>query len=363
MAVFRISENPHNICVTWDIIPDVIKPLFYLPYQEQGEQAWRDIKLDHVSASEVDKLLGHNKEGWEDKDDLFGYKTNSIPPKIIRKFTQDAFDHGHENEPVISFMIAYKNKDVMFKFGMLKHKDPVFYFLGASLDRLSLSQKIYEFKAPRYRLIPEPEENEPVDERIEETVFQRADGHNVLVKRGISAERMKNELPYYWDQCQLQLEIVRSHTGDFFKEVHFVQYGTWPNQHYLEHSIAYITIVPYDPKWIEDGKERFINFWKSVENYRQENPGWKEYVWPEPQKLSEEELLKLKREFEKEEYGKGIKWTRCPFGQNVKKRKDVSETNSLEKDTKHKQKMKCRFPTKKVPQKKNAYKAPLYKKY
>lgn len=61
IPLFRISENPHNILVTWDNIPEVMKPLFYQPYQEQGTEEWLRVKLDHLSASEVDKPLVHNK--------------------------------------------------------------------------------------------------------------------------------------------------------------------------------------------------------------------------------------------------------------------------------------------------------------
>jgi hypothetical protein len=277
---FVISENPLNQHIYWDIIPDLLKVVLSLPYQEQGTKEWLKERMKGISASEVNQAIDHIKEGYDTKEDLFGVKTNTMIKRRSRIF-KICCDHGHEKEPVCALKIAEKYGLVLFSLGSIPHADSSIP-LRASLDRISINLLVIEIKCPRFRfIIPD-----------------------------MDLATMKEELPHYYDQCQAQLVVIRSYIPTI-GYVLFVQYGTAPNPHYLEGDFMSELVVPYDPNWLEENREKMDEFWKSVLAYRAANPDWETDI---PTERGDPEMEGDDNE-EQKETRETKKRKKCPFPQ------------------------------------------------
>lgn len=157
---FVVGENPHNLEITWDSLPANIRPLFAVPYVEQGSEAWLSLKQDYLSGNEIAKVLLRERE--DDEHNIFQSKTAKLVPQVFDERTQIALDHGVRNESVAATAYADLHDTALLKFGFIPHRDPDWYFLGVSPDRISIHGQLLEIKCPRYRKIEIDENQEGV---------------------------------------------------------------------------------------------------------------------------------------------------------------------------------------------------------
>lgn len=231
----HVAENPNKIHITWEIIPDELKPLFSIPYVEQGSDIWLKKRQDYITGSQVGYVLGHAPSEWGNAHSVFDEKCEIGEKKQWSTDQMKALSHGINNEPKAAYIYAKHKNDVTFKFGILVHADKEWDFLGISPDRITLKKDILEIKCPFYRKIKSP----------------------------FTLEKLKKYMPYYYDQCQLQLTILHSH-NEIFNSLQFVQYGMNKN----DKKVMEITNVPYDKEWFEAHASTLSNFWNNVTNFR-----------------------------------------------------------------------------------------------
>lgn len=234
----RILHNPISYVADWLGLSPELRWLCDQPYIEPLSKEWFEVRRDHITGSEVGSVLDINP--YTSREQLFLLKTNQCPPMEDNEATR----HGRKFEPKAGELYCSKTKRCGLNFGFIK--DPKHSFIGVTPDIITIDGVCCEIKSPRYRKI-----EEDMDE-----------------------ERMQMILPYYWHQCQMQVNSVRLNSLDF------IQYGTAPNRNYLSGDVLSIHHLIPDQTWFEQNESEIFKFWEEMMQYRFENPDWNKKVWP-----------------------------------------------------------------------------------
>lgn len=249
---FKIAHNPENISLIWENFSPELKSVLSQPYIQPLSKTWFDERKNGLTASEIGDVLGHRQkygnERYSPSEKVFLLKTNQIP------FDSDniAMSHGRFFEPEAGRIYSNLKKQPTFNIGLIKNKE--YPLLLVTPDLIAFDSYVVEIKCPYYRKI----------------------------KVMFTVDDMKDQLHHYYDQCIMQALVT-----NMKKDVHFVQYGTAPNKHYLTESSMTITRIPFDEHWWPKHQNEIENFWDRVLRYRETNPKWNEKNWNEKERNEE----------------------------------------------------------------------------
>lgn len=171
---------------------------------EQRSKEWYKQRYDLISSSNASAILGLNK--YMLREDLFNEKIqpfneyyNNLLPEIEKSL--DSVNHKHSKSNPINWGIKYEpfakyiyekiNNTFVYEFGIIKHNNPLNYWLGASPDGITKDGRLLEIKC----------------------LWNRKNNEKIPI------------LPYIWVQTQIQMEVTNLDECDLF-ECKFIEYSS-----------------------------------------------------------------------------------------------------------------------------------------
>ena len=164
--------------------PEVVEFLKTLPQHEQRTEAWYNDRINSIGASESSAIFGLNP--YETENKLIIKKCGFVNENDQKRM-KAVCEHGVKYEPVIQDMYCRDKKTSILEFGSIRHQDQKLSIITASPDGITPTGHMLEIKAPAKRIIT-----------------------------GIPP-------PYYWVQCQQQMQVCKLDVVDFL-EVKIVEY-------------------------------------------------------------------------------------------------------------------------------------------
>jgi putative phage-type endonuclease len=171
---------------------------------QQRSKAWYKERYNMISSSNASAVLGMNK--YMSREDLFNEKIQSfddyyksIMPKIQKDLNSitsknsvsNPIDWGIKYEPFAKYIYEKINNTFVYDFGIIKHSNPLYYWLGASPDGITKDGRLLEIKC----------------------LWNRKNNENIPI------------LPYIWVQTQIQMEVTNLNECDLF-ECKFIEYSS-----------------------------------------------------------------------------------------------------------------------------------------
>lgn len=139
------------------------KYLFGVDYVEQKSSKWLNDRQNTLNGSEIWKFIGEKNNEEKEKAILQKCNMLAMDPE------NDAMRHGNIWEPNVGPFYCDFSGKTCFRFGSIKHRQ--YPFLAASIDWITIEEKIIEMKAP-FHAIFYTEEKMKISENL-----------NVLSKR------------------------------------------------------------------------------------------------------------------------------------------------------------------------------------
>ena len=187
------GDNYNNFVI--EDKPDVVEFLKTLPQNEQRTEAWYNDRINSIGASESSAIFGLNP--YESTNKLILKKCGVVNESDNRRMKL-VCEHGIKYEQVIQEMYCREKDITILEFGSIRHQDPSLSIITASPDGITPNGCMLEIKAPAKRIIT-----------------------------GIPP-------PYYWVQCQQQMQVCRLDKVDFL-EVKIEEYTNF-NDYNEDHS-------------------------------------------------------------------------------------------------------------------------------
>ena len=248
-------------------------------------------KLENVSSSELKKITLH--KAFKSKKDLI--RTKILRDDVFKgnKYTQ----HGQIFEEVASLIYQKRENTYIIEFGLIKH--PTISIIGASPDGITKNKIMIEIKAPYSRvingLVPS---NYWIQMQLQLEVCDLETCHFVEIK----SEMYNSDIDYYNDinstdklltsdglekgiiiRCKNNnsdkniylyphidiyknfdlLEDWKQKTYDYNKNIYDeVEIKYWKITKYM------CTVVERDRNWFKSNLNKFYDFWKEVDYYK-----------------------------------------------------------------------------------------------
>lgn len=158
--------------------PEVVEFLKTLPQNEQRTEAWYNDRINSIGASESSAIFGLNP--YESENKLI-IKKCGIVNENDQKRMKAVCEHGVKYEPIIQEMYCRDKNTTIIEFGSIRHQDKELSIITASPDGITPTGNMLEIKAPAKRIIT-----------------------------GIPP-------PYYWVQCQQQMQVCKLDVVDFLE--------------------------------------------------------------------------------------------------------------------------------------------------
>jgi hypothetical protein len=241
----------------------VLKRISEAVYYEPKSQDWLN-KRKVITAANVSNALRPDlvhefmlekvKGGWEASD-----------------FGKRAMNHGNEKEVEIYKITCEELCEVGFSFGLLFH--PKYPFLAMTPDIILLEESTSaELKAPYNRDVLKKVENEHFVQLLHEINLGGTDPLKYRLITNLTETQLGLLDKYiaYWHQMQLQMEILQFDTNYCY----FAQYGTTPNQFYMNSNLVTLSKIKKDETWISNNIERLKQVWEEIENQRKITKPW-----------------------------------------------------------------------------------------
>ena len=219
---------------------DAVKQIFSMDHIEQRTPEWYAARNSLIGGSEsaTMSIEPSKKNPFETKGKMFLRKNGLIEGFKGNQFTA----HGQKYEDEACEKYANQYNETVFLFGLVKHPDPLYYYIGGSPDGITASGKLVEIKCPYARQI----------------------------KEGVVPG-------YYFPQVQQCMFVLNLKTCDF---IQYKPGNTWNSE------VMTVTKVDWDPVWWADHLHRLRSFWTDIEFYREKKllPDYAEESW---RKISE----------------------------------------------------------------------------
>tara|TARA_Y200000002_G_scaffold376039_1_gene379282 strand:- start:831 stop:2078 length:1248 start_codon:yes stop_codon:yes gene_type:complete len=210
--------------------PEVVEFLKTLPQNEQRTEAWYNDRINSIGASESSAIFGLNP--YESENKLI-IKKCGVVNENDQKRMKAVCEHGVKYEPIIQEMYCRDKNTTILEFGSIRHQDEKLSIITASPDGITPIGNMLEIKAPAKRIIT-----------------------------GIPP-------PYYWVQCQQQMQVCKLDIVDFL-EVKIEEYTNL--QSYVEDNNG-DEDEPYTSK---DNEKNVV-----IEYYKLESDDELGYIYPD----------------------------------------------------------------------------------
>ncbi len=158
--------------------PEVVDFIATIPQHEQRTEEWYNARKNSIGASESSAIFGLNP--YESVNKLI-LKKCGVVNEDDQKRMKTICEHGVKYEQIIQEMYCRKNNTEIREFGSLPHQSEELSMVTASPDGITPNGRMLEIKAP--------------------------------VKRAITGIPP----PYYWVQCQQQMQVCKLDVVDFLE--------------------------------------------------------------------------------------------------------------------------------------------------
>jgi putative phage-type endonuclease len=259
------NKDQEKLFLSLSWINENWKYLFSVEYVEQKSPKWLEDRQSSFNGSEIWKFIG--KENSKEREDAILQKCNMLPPDE----ENDAMRHGNKWEPLVSPFYCDFFEKTCFRFGSIKHRK--YPFLAASIDWITIEEKIIEMKAPFSRniLFGRTKKDFGELECIIGEMMIDSKIHIVDMITNLTPEQagLLTRLKKYWHQCQLQMEILN------LDKLELLQFGVKPNPFCKGRPLLTLTPVKRDFNWLNEHLDEFNKSWDKIIYLRERSPNWK----------------------------------------------------------------------------------------